>query len=192
MLFRSVSQSRYASTFGVGDAGAMAIRATDSVSIFGNNSQGLGSGIFSVVEAGAVGSSEGITLDAGSLSLETGGAITASTLGEGDAGAVVIRVTDSVSISGEDNRNGFVSGIFSNVNAGAVGNAGGITLDAGSLSLETGGVIFASTSGEGDAGSVTIRATDSISLISESSRGVISGIFSEVYAGAVGNAGGIS
>ena len=112
----------------------MDIRATDSVSLSGESSQGFLSSIFSQVKSGAVGTAGGITLDAGRLSLETGAAINASTLGEGDAGAVVIRATDSVSLSGESSQ-GFVSGIFSTVTSGAVGSSGGIGLETVNLSL---------------------------------------------------------
>ncbi|MEQ9359121.1 beta strand repeat-containing protein, partial [Coleofasciculus chthonoplastes] len=179
-----------ATTWGKGDAGQVLIRATDSIVLDGENSQGLGSGVFSAVESGAKGNSGGVEIESGSLTLNNGAGISATTFGEGDAGSVVIRATDSILLDGE-NTQGFISGISSIVESGAQGSSGGVEIESGSLTLNNGAGISASTLGEGDAGSVVIRATDNILLDGKDTQGFISGISSIVESGAQGNSGGV-
>lgn len=56
-----------ASTFGIGDAGSVAINAGDTVSFDGQSTNGISSGAFSTVAQGAVGNSGGINIKTGSL-----------------------------------------------------------------------------------------------------------------------------
>ena len=58
--------------------------------------------------------------------------------------------------------NGLPSETSSSVNQEAVGNAGGITINTGFLSLTNGGRVIADTLGEGNAGDVTVDASESI------------------------------
>ena len=180
-----------ASTFGVGDAGEIAITAIDSIFLSGENSQGLRGGIFSSVLPDAEGTAGGITIDTGSLSLSDGGSVSASTFGVGDAGEIAITATDSIFLSGEDSQ-GFFTRINSEVGEGAKGTAGGITINTGSLSLSDGAVLSASTFGVGDAGAIDINTIDAIILSGESSQRFRSGIFSVVNPEAEGNSGVIT
>ncbi|MCW9680902.1 S-layer family protein, partial [Dolichospermum planctonicum UHCC 0167] len=177
-----------ASTFGKGDAGKIEIKATQGVNVRG----GLDSG----VDDTAQGNSGGINIDTSTLTLENGGFITASTFGKGNAGDIDITAKDSLKIDGS-------SGIQSNVESGAKGNAGNINLNAGSLSLTNGGGITSLISGyeklpdgtivkqrgEGNGGKITIKAGD-INI-----KGVDSGnnIASQINTGTsgIGNAGDI-
>ncbi|MEQ9613415.1 MAG: hypothetical protein RLN61_00005, partial [Algiphilus sp.] len=137
------------------------ILATDSIFLDGEDSQGLAGGVFSTVQPGAKGNSEGVEIYSGSLSVTNGAEISASTGGEGDAGKVVIRATDSIFLDGEDSQ-GLAGGVTSQVIPGAKGNSEGVEIYSGSLSVTNGALISANTGGEGDAGKVVIRATDSI------------------------------
>jgi large exoprotein involved in heme utilization and adhesion len=179
-----------ASTLGEGDASKIVIRATNSILLDGEDSQGFSSGVFSTVEQEAKGNSGGVEIDSGSLSVTNGAEISASTFGEGDAGKIVIRATDSILLDGEDSQ-GFLSGVFSTVEQEAKGNSGGVEIDSGSLTATNGARINASTLGEGDAGKVVIRATDSILLDGEDSQGFPSGVFSIVALEPKGNSGGV-
>ncbi|MEQ8962987.1 MAG: hypothetical protein RLP02_34595, partial [Coleofasciculus sp. C2-GNP5-27] len=179
-----------ASTGGEGDAGQIEIRATDSLLLDGESRQGFLSGVFSTVELGAKGNSRGVDIETGFLSATNGAQITASTGGEGDAGQIEIRVMDSLLLDGESSQV-FSSGVFSTVESGAKGNSGGVDIETGSLTATNGALIDASTFGEGDAGQVVIRATDSILLDGEDSQGFGSSIFSTVQPGAKGNSGGV-
>ncbi|MBO1063363.1 filamentous hemagglutinin N-terminal domain-containing protein [Anabaena sp. 54] len=154
-----------ASTFGKGNAGNIAIKASQGVTIGGF----LTSGVFNT----GVGNSGGITIDTSTLTLENGGFIDASTNGIGHAGNIDITAKDSV--KADVKIDGF-SGIRSNVNPGAKGNAGNIKIDlkAGSLSLTNGGGItsfirgyetlrdgtIVKQRGDGKGGKITINAGD--------------------------------
>ena len=188
------------STYGQGSAGFIQINETDSINISGyakgennepisdsnviydnqgnviyseNKLASSSSRIESNVESGAEGNAGNIKIDlnAGSLSLTNGGLINASTFGKGNAGAIDITAKDSVKA---DVKIDGSSGIASNVNPGAKGDAGNIKIDlnAGSLSLTNGGSITSlfygetrrdDTSvkpGERKGGKITIKAGD--------------------------------
>ena len=194
-----------ASTFGGGDAGSVIINATDSVKFDGEGKDGFPSGVFSQVSSNAeaaskagdlpipiaVGKAGGISITTGSLEVTNGASLIASTFGEGDAGTVTINATSSVKFNGESKDGSFTSGAFSQVESGAVGNGGGVSITTGSLKVTNGAQVSASTNGKGDAGTVTINATDFIKFDRESKRGFDSGAFSNVNTGGVGKAGGV-
>ncbi|MFM6406515.1 MAG: hypothetical protein ACKPGT_18350, partial [Microcystis sp.] len=115
-----------AGTFGKGNAGNIAIQATQGVTVGGF----LTSGVSNTGE----GDSGGITIDTANLTLENGGIISASTSGKGDAGNIEIHASEGVTVGGALN---------SRVNDTAVGNSGGITIDTSTLTLENGGFIDA-------------------------------------------------
>ena len=179
-----------ASTFGQGNAGSVEITASDTITIDGEDSGGFPSGAFSLVGSEAVGNAEGVTINTGSLSLTNGGEVSSSTEGRGNAGSVEITASDTITIDGEDS-GGRPSGAISQVNK-AVGNAGGVTITTGALTLTNGGQVSASTLGQGNAGSVEITARDTITIDGEQSDGISSNASSLVNPGAVGNAGGVS
>jgi filamentous hemagglutinin family protein len=173
-----------ASTFGRGNAGNVTVTAKNAVSL-------VNADMFSTIEAGGVGKGGNITINAGTLSLQDGaqlltivrGASDPKPAGKGDAGNVNLKVSGAVDIGGK--KDGFISKIFSVVEAGAEGNGGNITIDAGSLLLRDGAQLAASTSGIGNAGNVTVTAKEAVSLNNAS-------IFSDVNAGGVGKGGNIT
>ncbi|NJR74593.1 MAG: filamentous hemagglutinin N-terminal domain-containing protein, partial [Scytonema sp. CRU_2_7] len=174
-----------ASTFGQGNAGNVLVQASDSVELAGSNT-----GILSTVGAGGVGNGGNININAASLSLKDGAqlltivrqASDTQPAGKGDAGNVTVDVTGKVTIAGV--KDGFSSAIFSSVGTGATGNGGNITISSGSFSLTDGAQLSASTFGQGNAGNVSVRASDSVEL-------VYGDIFSTVGAGGVGKGGNI-
>ncbi|MCC5660815.1 filamentous hemagglutinin N-terminal domain-containing protein [Nostoc sp. XA010] len=166
---------------GRGDAGNVNVNVTGAVEISGEKN-GFVSAILSNVETETVGNGGNITIDSGSFSLSDGAQLEASTSGLGNAGNVNVNVSGKVNIAGE--KNGLKSGIFSQVNRGTVGNGGNITIDSGSFSLRDDATLLASTLGQGNAGNVTVRALDGVSLAD-------SYIFSTVSSGGVGKGGNI-
>ncbi|MFM6073637.1 MAG: filamentous hemagglutinin, partial [Dolichospermum sp.] len=156
-----------AGTFGKGNAGDIAIKATQGVTIGGVLSSGL--------KATGEGDSGGITIDTSTLTLEKGGFIDASTSGKGNAGKIEIHVSQGVTVGGVLSSTVFDTG---------EGNSGGITIDTSTLTLENGGYISADTYGKGDAGNIAIRATEGVN--------VGGFLFSGVNDKAVGNSGGIT
>jgi filamentous hemagglutinin family protein len=185
-----------ASIFGKGDAGDVKIAAKNDVSLVG-----AGSNITTDVKSTAGGQGGDIQIIAGSLSLKNGARVTSGNftgptkyvyspeLGkQRDAGNVTIAVTGNVDISGAEKD--FGSGIFtsvetsnsysvfipSNPNQNIVGNGGNITIDAGTFDLSDGGILFAATSGFGDAGNITVNAKDRVNISSNNSN-LRSGLF---------------
>jgi filamentous hemagglutinin family protein len=190
-LFLSDGAQINTGTFGRGKTGELKITATDTISLSGSDSLGLvPTGIFSKVQSEAAGNSERIEINTGSLFITDGAQISASTNSQGNAGEIKITATDAISLTGESSSS-YISGIFSTVGSNVIGNAGGIDIQTGSLTLTNGAQIVANTRGKGDAGQIKIAATDTISLSRYSSSAIVSGIFSQVNTGAEGNSQGI-
>ena len=180
-----------ANTFGGGSAGLITIDASDNITLDGKNINSIFSGIFSQVAPIATGNAGGVNITTGSLIVTNGGAIDASTFGEGNAGLIKIKANDNVVFDGED-QEGFASGVISQVNPGALGDAGGVNITTDSLQVTKGGRINTSTFGEGNAGSITINAADTIIFDGETKRQVSSAVTSQVNSGAVGDAGDVN
>jgi filamentous hemagglutinin family protein len=180
-----------ASTFGQGNAGVVNITATGDLTFDGEDSEGDQSGITSQVDTFAVGNAGGVTISTSNFTLTNGGRVSASTFGQGNAGAVDVTATGDITADGEDSES-FPSGITSQVNPDAEGNAGGVTISTSNLTLTNGGRVDASTFGQGNAGAVNVTATGDITADGETSGGFQGGITSVVATGAVGNAGEVS
>ncbi len=162
-------------TAGEGNAGDVSIQATGSV--FLDNSA-----LISSVNSSGIGQGGNFSITARNLYLDDTGILT-TTLGQGDAGNILVRVTDSVTGRG-------LPGLFAAVSdrgtgfAEGMGRGGDIDIETGDLFLGDGASLFASTDGRGDAGRVRIRARDSVTLDDGF-------IFTSASVDAVGNAQGI-
>lgn len=178
------------STEGRGDAGTVRINARETVTFDGQASNGYSSGAFSRVEKGAEGDGGDIEITTGSLLLTNGAGLSANTFGQGDAGSVIIRASDTVRFDGVGS-DGTSSGVASTVASTGIGKGGGIDIRTGSLSVTNGAVLAASTFGLGDAGSVTISASDTVRFDGVGSNGQSSAAFSTVEATGIGKGGGI-
>ncbi|BAU63401.1 filamentous haemagglutinin outer membrane protein [Stanieria sp. NIES-3757] len=171
------------STFGQGDAGNINIEVGDIELDFAT--------INSQVGQNAVGNGGDINISTTGSFLLTGDSfLSTRTFGLGSAGNVNIETADSLALDSSGNFTGSLS-IFSFVRENARGDAGDINIQAGSLALTDGAQINASTFGEGNAGSIKINASGTITVDGEGSDGFSSGIFSNVRSTGVGNAGGI-
>ena len=157
-----------ASTFGQGNAGFVDVSATDNIVLDGENSIAEGSRISSVVNNRARGNSDGIFVNAKNLTLNNGAVIIASTLGEGNAGNITVKVTENLVLDGETSES-LPSSIASLTSVGAIGNAGDIEISTSNLSLTKGGLISAATFGQGNAGFVDVTALKNIVVESETS-----------------------
>ena len=178
-------------TFGQANAGKVLINTTNSVVVDSGINNSSFSGIFSEVQgSNGGGNALGIEINTVNLKVLQGAQVSASTFSEGNAGLVKINATDSILLAGESAQ-GFVSGIFSQVLATGKGDSGGMEITTGSLEIQDGGLIGASTFGEGNAGLVKINATDSLLLAGESAQGFLSGIFSSVETTGRGDSRGI-
>jgi filamentous hemagglutinin family protein len=153
-------------TEGEGNAGNVTVKAKNSISF-------VNSSIFSTVEPGGVGNGGNIDIRSSSLSLQNGSQLQTITrnasntqpAGNGNAGMVTLNVTGAINLAGVSPQDSLSSVIGSSVEKGTRGDAGSITVNAGSLSLADGAFISASTAGQGNANTVKVNATDSITIV---------------------------
>ncbi|MEH2294131.1 S-layer family protein [Nostoc sp.] len=101
-----------------------------------------------------------ISVNANSLLLSNGAALTSATFGSGSSGKVAIR-TNYTTVIGES-----PSGLYSNISSitFATGNAKTLTLDTAKLQILDGGVVAATTFFAGNGGDLSINATESIEI----------------------------
>jgi filamentous hemagglutinin family protein len=181
------------STIGIGDAGNITITASERAVFRGTIDAGqYRSGVFSTVEERAIGDGGNITVTTPILNVSAGSELSASTLGEGNAGNVRLTVSERATFQGIAERGGLRSGVYSNVGEQAIGDGGNIKIEALNLEILDGAAISATTLGNGNAGDIRLRITDSVFIqglsIDEQYQ---SGIFSTAEAGAIGDGGSI-
>lgn len=144
----------------MGNAGNISLTTNGSFNFSNGN-------LFSNVRAGGTGRAGDIAIKAGSLSLSSNAQIQSGVLealGDRQAGQgngisqVIIDVRDDVRI--------LRSGIFTDVESGASGNASNIkiTSQAGSIFLEDGALLRSSNTSDGLAGDIVLNAHDRISI----------------------------
>lgn len=200
----SLSNSGFIDTSlaGFGTAGSIFIDATDSVSLANNarietvikpgarESRGANSPFAGNIIGALLGRGGDVTgtilISTGSLSLTDGSVLNTSTLGDGNAGGIVVAARDDVSLKG--------GVIGSAVGEQATGNAGAILMAVGSLSIASTSTnpagLTTETGGQGDAGLIYVVADKDISIRGEET-GQEVGISSEVKPGLTGTGGGI-
>ncbi|MCU0542226.1 MAG: filamentous hemagglutinin N-terminal domain-containing protein [Oscillatoriaceae cyanobacterium Prado104] len=171
--------------FNLGDAipGNISIDATDTVTI-------ASSRVETDVKSGGTGNAGNIDLRVGSLFVSDGAVLlsgvrkadTQNPAGQGNGGNIAIEARDRVSVTGSN------SAIVANIGNGVVGRSGKIriTAESGSISLADGARLRVGTSGLGNAGQITLRAGDAVSLTGGSR------IEAEADSGAVGNGGAVT
>ncbi len=180
-----------------GNAGDITINVVDTLSINGTSTvefieqvRETPAGIFVSNAGNSIGNAGNIDITASKLSLSNGGQINSFTRGRGNAGNIVINASDSVLLDA-GNESEVATLISTDIEEGGVGNGGEINIKTNLLSILNGAAIQNTTSGEGNAGSTTINAQDSIFLSSKDRKGFSSGIFSTVTETAIGNGGKI-
>ncbi len=185
------------STRGQGNAGNVNVNARDTVSFVGESPGNSSSGAYSRVEVTGVGQGGDIYIKTGSLLVSDGAFLSTNTRGHGNAGNLTIDARDTVSFvgAGPPADDFFPSGAYTEVRAGARGQAGDIYISTGSLEVTGGAFLSARTLGIGDAGNVTINARDKVSFDGVGRSKLYpylgSGAYSQVHETGVGQAGDI-
>ncbi|MEH2146556.1 two-partner secretion domain-containing protein [Nostoc sp.] len=174
-------------TFGQGNAGSVSINARDTVSLDGSI-------IFNDVGQTGVGNTGGINITTGSLALTGGSQLSADTAGQGNASNITINARDRVSLDGGSLDGAIASTIFSRVGSSGVGRGGNLMITTGLLSLINGGALNTATDGQGNAGSVTIQARDSVQIggTVPTNTFLRSGVFTTATQGSVGDGGDVT
>ncbi len=142
-----------AETFGRGDGGEIHVKASK---LHIDALEGLGvSGIFADVGESGIGGSGNVHVEADEITIGPAGQISAETFGKGNSGNISISA-GKFSIDGQGYD--YDTGIFSDVNVGAVGNGGVIDVTAGKFQLFGSAVVSASVFGHGIGGDIHLEA----------------------------------
>ncbi|WP_017716562.1 two-partner secretion domain-containing protein [Kamptonema formosum] len=160
----------FSSSFGTENAGSVTVRASEQVEISGTDSSGFGSYLGTATPPVTAANAGNLTVETKRMILSDGALVTASTSGVGKGGALTVRATESVDMTGADKRNS-PTAVQTEAFAGSTGPAGNLTVETGRLSVSNGALISAGTAGAGAAGTLTVRATDLVEVSGTSADG---------------------
>jgi filamentous hemagglutinin family protein len=152
----------YLSTFGTGAGGNLTIQAKDSVQILGISQFDPSFPLSSIVSTATAGSGTAgnLNLVTQHLSLKEGGLLSSSVFGSGSGGELTLKAFESINLT-EFNPNSLVPSLISSITQGS-GPGGNLLINTQRLTLTDGGRVDSSTLASGNAGSLTIDATDFI------------------------------
>ena len=168
-------------------AGDIVVKATGEVTLAGADSY-----ISNAVLSNTIGNAGNIYLTSQSLKVIDGAQIYTATRAQGNAGNVNIDVDGRALFSGING--GRISGAFSRVEEGSIGQGGSVNIKAGTLDVLGGAELVANTAGFGRAGNVNITAQN-ISFDGKGSSNPnigLSGAYSEVEKSGTGQGGSIN
>ncbi len=159
-------------------------------------SRGIPSGILALVQPTATGNTGNVNVETEQLSIRNGGTIGTVTVGSGNSGNLNVKA-NSIDIIDNAATAFPISGLITSVlSQFATGDGGDLTVDTQRLSLQNGAQVRAGTSGIGNSGDVTIRASD-IEISGSSNNGIFpSSILADVenldnlFPGAIGSGNG--
>lgn len=152
-----------ASISGTGNAGIVSIDVRDRTVVSGVTPNGNSSLVLSRLNPGGVGRSGELSILTDILEISNTGAVSSSTQGTGDAGNIVLRARESISIDSEILPTTAVAnttGVFTrNFNLGVTGTGkgGSISIFTPELTLREGGVLDAQTANDEIGGSINIE-----------------------------------
>lgn len=176
-------------TVGQGQGGTVNITAFDSIQLSGTLPQdtSVPSGVFARTNgAGAAGD---LILSTRQLIVRDGAQVSASTFGSGDAGNLTVQASDSVEVIGASADARLSSGLYAQVDKGATGNGGALTIDTRRLIVRDGAQVSSGTipTSKGAGGTLTVNASESVEVIGTSAR-TRSGLFTNTESdGAAGD-----
>jgi filamentous hemagglutinin family protein len=168
-----------ASTFGIGNAGDLTIRASESVELTGTSPFGrFPSGLFAQSNTGAQGNGGNLTIDTKQLIVQGGSQVSAATLGSsvGQGGNLTAIASEFVEVTGTS-PSSFPSRILTQTDND--GNAGNLTINTKVLSVRNGATVStATTEGKGRGGILTVLASDGVEVSGESADGELASLLS--------------
>lgn len=156
-----------------GRAGNITLKIRDRVTL-----TDPGTSLKADTTANSTGDGGNITVTANSFDALQGGQLATTTGGTGKAGNITLTIRDRLNLADPD------TGLFADTALGSSGAGGSIDITTGAFSLSNGAQLRASTSGQGDAGNVSVRNAQTVSLFTNSS---ISTAANEGAAGQGGN-----
>ncbi|PSB50783.1 filamentous hemagglutinin, partial [Chroococcidiopsis cubana CCALA 043] len=146
-----------------------------------------------VIDASGIGGGD-IKVVGRQIQLSDASQIDASTLGAAPSGQIIMNASDSILLDGSRENEQIPTGILATVYPGAQGTGGDIILETKRLEVKDGAQIGTRVEGEGNAGSILVKARDLIELVGQSAPEgtLLSGLFSFVTPGGTGSGGGIT
>ncbi|MBW4599075.1 MAG: filamentous hemagglutinin N-terminal domain-containing protein [Calothrix sp. FI2-JRJ7] len=184
-----------ASTSGAGRGGDLNINTgAGRVEVIGTPSSGDPSSIKAQAESTATGAAGNLTINTGELIVQNGGRVDASTFGAGQGGNLNINSTRTVQLSGTSVDGKSRSGLLTVAYRNASRKAGDITVQTGELLVENGAEVSAKTFSPGNAGKLTVIATNKVELagVSPHNSNDTSGLFTQTGDGRTGDAGSLT
>lgn len=151
-------------TFGTGSGGSLEVKA-DSVQVSGTDADDNPSALFA--DTYSQGAGGHLTVETGQLIVDKGGNISTSSRlvnSQGSGGTLNVTAANFVKLSGISEISGNPSGLFTQTEG--EGNAGSLTIKASSLLVEDGAVVAAGTyeGSRGNGGTLTVHTSDFIEL----------------------------
>ncbi|NEO93333.1 MAG: filamentous hemagglutinin N-terminal domain-containing protein, partial [Moorea sp. SIO3G5] len=123
------------------------------------------------------------------VTLTEGSAMLADTLGSGAGGSLTVKATEALEVIGTAANNFFFSGLSADLAPGATGNGGNLVIDTERLRVADGAQISSATFSSGNAGTLTVTASE-VEVIA-GSNSAPSGLFAIVEEGGTGNGGNL-
>ena len=180
-----------ANTFGEGNGGNININATDSVEVSGTSADGRSRSLLSAqARPNATGDAGDLTINTSQLLIQGGARVSTGTFGEGNGGNLTVNATSSVEVSGTSADSRSRSLLSAEISPGSTADAGDLTINTSQLFVQGGARVSVNTSGDGDAGNLTIQAEE-IELVGFTSL-ERSGLFASAINGGTGNGGNIN
>lgn len=167
-----------------GRGGDLTVIASESVELRGATSANSPSSLLS--QTGGAGDGGNLTIETKKLMIRDGAGVSTQAFGQGDGGTLNVTASESVELigTGPSSVDGLPSGLFS-ITSGRfaealAGDGGNVTITTEKLIVRDGAWIDASTTSEGQAGTVKITASESVELIGTSLvDGLPSALFTE-------------
>jgi large exoprotein involved in heme utilization and adhesion len=116
-----------------------------------------------------MGNGGNLTIETGQLFIQNGAVISNATLSSGSGGTLEVNANESVELSGTS-EDGQRPSLLTAVTTG-IGNAGDLTIETGKLIVRNGGNVSASSSGQGEGGTLDVTASEFVEVIGRSAKG---------------------
>jgi large exoprotein involved in heme utilization and adhesion len=140
------------------------------------------------ITAGGTGASGNIRIETGRVNVRDGSEISTYSFGQGDAGNLTVKASDSVELIGTTPRN-IPGGLYTQ--SYLTGRSGNIGIDAGRLIIRDGSIVSAASFGQGNGGDLTINASESVEISGTTPDGQYPTSIGAIARGA-GNAGNLT
>ncbi|HBE32550.1 MAG TPA: filamentous hemagglutinin [Cyanobacteria bacterium UBA11368] len=153
-----------ATTVGTQNGEGITVRATESLEALGFDRILLSpSAISTDSQPGSSGKTGDIAIETKSLVLGDGGILSSATFGSGNAGNMTVKASSVEAFGTLSNL--YASGLYTAAAVGSTGNAGDLTIETQRLRLTDGARLEATTTGAGNGGNLTVRATEAVDTI---------------------------